>query len=150
MSRPRVFLDSCVLIEGLAVHSSASQGVLILRRSLITLILAEAVYEETKRALCRDFPAESDELLRNLECVLDPQIVERLPRVSRHDVEQARRLIRHEHDAPILAAAIKARPDWLVTDNTDHFNEEVSRRTGLRIVTPGRLLDEVPSVFCNL
>ena len=52
MNRPRVFLDSCVLIEGLVAPWSASRGVLILgRAALFRFVLAEIVIEETERAL---------------------------------------------------------------------------------------------------
>ena len=143
MSRPRVFLDSCVLIGGLAVPSSASSGLLKLHGSFFALVLAEAVYEETKRVFRRDFAAESAELLKSLDHLLKRLVSERLPHASAREVEQAGKLIKHQNDAPILAAAIKAKPDWLITDNTKDFTEEVSKRTGLRIATPGRFLDEM-------
>ena len=54
MTRPRVFLDSGVLIEGLVSPWSAARGVLILgRAALFTFVLAEIVVEETERALLR-------------------------------------------------------------------------------------------------
>jgi hypothetical protein len=56
------------------------------------------------------------------------------------------------NEVPILAAAIQAQPDWLLTDDTSHFNREVSRRTSIRIDTPqeflllcGKLLAGPPS-----
>ena len=66
--------------------------------------------------------------------------IERVPHSSPEEVQGARPLIGHINDAPILAAAIKAKPDWLLTDNATHFNQAVSRKTGLQIATPRELL----------
>ncbi len=48
----------------------------------------------------------------------------------------------HVADAPILVAATLDRVDFLATLNTKHFidDPEVSRRSGLRIGTPGDAL----------
>jgi hypothetical protein len=48
----------------------------------------------------------------------------------------------HPKDAPILAAAMSARIDYLVTHNRKHFldDPEVPRRSGLTIGTPGDFL----------
>ncbi len=45
-------------------------------------------------------------------------------------------------DAPILAAAMKASIDYLVTHNRKHFLDDpnVAERSGLRIGTPGDAL----------
>jgi hypothetical protein len=48
----------------------------------------------------------------------------------------------HLDDAPILAAAMKAEPDALITLNTHHFIDDprVAQESGLRIETPGMYL----------
>jgi hypothetical protein len=48
----------------------------------------------------------------------------------------------HQNDAPILAAALIARPDSLITLNTRHFldDPQVAQKSGLRIETPGTYL----------
>ena len=67
------------------------------------------------------------------EVVADPPVAES---------DRARGVI-NAADAPILAAAMVARPDVLVTGNTRHFldNPEVARVSGLRIMTPARFVD---------
>ena len=54
-------------------------------------------------------------------------------------------IIRHVNDAPILAAAINAAPDRLVTLNTQHFIDdlEVAKKSGLVIQTPGQFMIEI-------
>lgn len=48
----------------------------------------------------------------------------------------------HPKDAPLLAAAMLAEVDYLVTLNTHHFldDPEVAYKSGLRIGTPGDFL----------
>lgn len=72
--------------------------------------------------------------------------VERIPHVSQEESRQARAPIRHANDAPVLAA-LKALPDWVLTDNTAHFAAEVSARTGLRIATPEEFLRQAGRLF---
>jgi hypothetical protein len=51
-------------------------------------------------------------------------------------VRNARNMIRHEADVPVLLSAIAAQPDWLLSHNIKHFTPAVAQRTGLRIATP--------------
>jgi predicted nucleic acid-binding protein len=60
---------------------------------------------------------------------------------------RARQLIRHVNDVPFLAAAIMAKPDWLLTDNAAHFEARVSQRTGLQIATPAEFLASCGRLF---
>src|SRR2546428_10549751 len=41
---------------------------------------------------------------------------------------QRARFIRHVHDVPVLAAALKAKPDWLLSLNRKHFSDDIARR----------------------
>lgn len=53
--------------------------------------------------------------------------VERLSLPSQAEIEKARSPIRDPKDAPILAAAIIARPDLFVTGNKDFHASEVKK-----------------------
>jgi hypothetical protein len=79
-----------------------------------------------------------------LEALLVPWSASRaLLILARHRVFRlvlADHLIRHQADVPILVAALRARPDWLVTTNTRHFSAGVASRTALRICTPKALI----------
>jgi predicted nucleic acid-binding protein len=50
-------------------------------------------------------------------------------------------------DAPILAAALAARADRLVTLNSKHFTPTVAARAGIVIQTPAAFIQEARSVF---
>lgn len=142
--RPRVFVDSNVIIEGLFAPWSAPRAILILARArLFRIVLSPYVEMEVERALLarlgRD-EREGSRLIDDYALALELLEPERLDRISREEFDAHRGLIRHLNDVPVLVTAIKARPDWLVTSNREHFDDEVAARTGLRIVTPHEFL----------
>jgi predicted nucleic acid-binding protein len=140
----RVFTDSNVLVEGLVSPRSTSRAILILARARVfKLVLSPYVEKEVEEALLKrlsfDYEAGSrliDDYALAMQ-LLDP---ERLERISKADFDANRHLIRHLNDVPVLVTAIKAKPDWLITANTEHFSDEVAERTGLRIINPGGFL----------
>ncbi|HKV42607.1 MAG TPA: hypothetical protein VJX67_25620 [Blastocatellia bacterium] len=93
--------------------------------------------------------AEDDEkgsqLIDDYALALELLAPERTGRITRPEFESHRSWIRHMNDVPVLVTAIKAKPDWLVTSNTEHFDAAVSARTGLRIVTPKEFLERCGS-----
>ncbi|MEW6210689.1 MAG: PIN domain-containing protein [Acidobacteriota bacterium] len=140
----RVFVDSNVLIEGLFSPWSASRAILILARAgLFRLVLSPYVEMEVERALLNRLARDEEEGSRLIDDyalairLLDP---ERTRRITSEEFQSHRSLIRHVNDVPVLVTAMLARPDWLVTSNTEHFTSEVGSRTGLTIVTPHEFL----------
>jgi predicted nucleic acid-binding protein len=106
-------------------------------------VLSPYVEIEVERALLDRFardPVEGSRLLDEYALALSLLAPERTERISPEEFTAHRALIRHVNDVPVLVTAIKARPDWLVTANTEHFTPEVAARTGLRIVTPREFL----------
>lgn len=139
--RPRLFLDSNVLLGGLIARWGLDKAVLSLCSAKICrLVLAEAVRIEVERNLAlqarrlglkdADGPIEG---YRKFIQLCDPELVPfpdaELARANRH-------LIRHAPDLPFLLSAMSARPDWVLTNNTEHFTQQVADKTGLRITTP--------------
>jgi predicted nucleic acid-binding protein len=145
----RVFPDSNVIIEGLFAHWSNARAILILARArAFRLVLSPYVQDEVERALLRRLAhdeVEGTRLIDDYDLALRLLSPEPVERVTRDEIIAHRSLIRHTNDVPVLVTAIKARPDWLVTSNTEHFTPEVAARTGLRIVTPHQFLR-----LCNL
>jgi predicted nucleic acid-binding protein len=139
-----VFVDSNILIEGLFAPWSASRALLILARTrAFSLVLSPYVEAEVERALLHCFArdaAEGSRLIDDYALALKLLAPERTVRITQAEFEAYRSLIRHVHDVPVLATAIKARPDWLITSNSAHFTPEVAAQTGLRIVTPHEFL----------
>lgn len=112
MTPLRIFIDSNVLRDGLLSNWSAARAILILAaRRTFRLVRAEDARLEVERNLLKWLGEQPE-----------------------------RDLIRHPADVPVLVAAMKARPDWLVTKNTHHFTQEVAQRTGLKIIHLDRFI----------
>jgi predicted nucleic acid-binding protein len=137
--RVRLFLDSNVLLGGIVAEWGLDKAVLSLCAAKIArLVLAEAVRDEIEENLlihAQGLPAqEGDKLIQNYRRVIDLTSPQMVPYPDA--VRNARKMIRHEADVPVLLSAIAAQPDWLLSHNTKHFTAAVAQRTGLRIATP--------------
>lgn len=141
MTRLRVFVDTSVLFA--ATYSSSGMARDLIRLGLlgqVQLIVSQDVLEETIRNLSRKAPEKVEayqsllELLE-LEITADPTI-ELVKTVETYVVAK---------DAPIIAAAIQAAPDYLVTYDRKHLIDppEVSQQSGLTIVTPAEVVRAV-------
>jgi predicted nucleic acid-binding protein len=139
MPKNDIFFDSSALIAGIISAQGASRALLLLAEDEKILIsVSEQVITEVERNIARKVPkalpfARELILRANIRILHDPQIEE---------VLQHQNWISHPADVPILVVAARARVDFLATLNTKHFIEdlEVSRRSGLRIGTPGDAL----------
>jgi hypothetical protein len=104
------------------------------------LVLADAVRVEVERNLAlhsarlaiKDAGLPMRAYGRFIE-LSDPELI---PFPDLEEVRSQRHLIRHQADIPVLLSAMTAKPDWLLTNNTEHFTAAVAQRTGLRIATP--------------
>ena len=144
---PRVFPDSNVLVEGLFSPWSVSRAILIMARAkLFSLVLSPYVEKEVERALLGRLNGDYERgsrLIDDYALALKLIAPERLDRITKDEFTAHRHLIRHGNDVPVLVTAIKAKPDWLVTANVEHFDEAVALQTGLRIVTPHGFLRQI-------
>jgi hypothetical protein len=129
---------------------SASRGALVLSRaSLFRILIAEIVVEEVTRELSRRVLKDETDtyLLKELDVLLLKLKTERVPHATDAEFLHAAKLIDHHNDVPVLAAAIKAKPDWFLTDNIRHFNASVAKSTGITIVTPDQFLKRAGTIF---
>jgi predicted nucleic acid-binding protein len=139
----RVFVDSSVLIAGAGSRTGASRAVLTMAEiGLFKLIVSRQVLDECERNLRKKLPAALPifaELLAtiNLEILPDPSLEE----AARWET------IIETKDAPILASAVLAAPDRLLTLNTKDFTLEVAAHSGLIIQTPGDFVEEIRAII---
>lgn len=142
MPKNDIFFDSSALIAGIVSAQGAARALLLLAEDEKILIsVSEQVIAEVERNIARKAPkavsfARELILRANIRILRDPQIAEILEHQD---------WISHPADIPILVVAARARVDFLATLNTKHFidDPEVSRRSGLRIGTPGDALSWV-------
>ena len=135
--RWRVFIDTNVLIAGLASQTGASAAILDLGEAEeILIVLSQQVLIEADRTLLSKFPAVIDRYRSYIKS-LAPLLVDD---PSPQAIQAAARVI-HRDDAPILAAAKQASPDYLVTlDTRDFHRAQVKAFLSARIVTPSEFL----------
>ena len=130
----RVFLDSSVLFSAIfSAHGYARDLLHLAGEGALTVIVSLDVLDETERNLLKKSPGKVP-LLKMLMAMLQPEIVES----PSPDEVAAAAAYTDRKDAPIVAAAIKANPDYLVTyDHKDLLDPpEVTEQSGLAIVRP--------------
>jgi predicted nucleic acid-binding protein len=137
---PRIFLDSSVLFAAAASATGASRALVILAElGLLRLVVCSQIFEEVERNLRTKAPAALIHF-RRLQAALAWEVIDDPAPEEVHacmDVIAAK-------DAPILAAAIKARPQRLVTLDVHDFDRpEVRQRVTFPIQTPGELLADI-------
>lgn len=134
-----VFIDTSALIAGILSPTGAAHEVLRLcEAGVVKAVMSRQVLVEADRNLSEKLPALLSEYRVFLKH-LSPLIVDD---PSSPAVDQAGEII-HHNDAPILAAAIEAGVDYLVTCNTRHFQKKVVRDYAqFPILTSGEFLEE--------
>lgn len=140
---PTVFIDTSVLFSALLSSTGASAEILrFARDGKIKLLVSEYVIDETRRVLKLKAP----HLLPIFEQILT-KIVTVLPDPKKKEVENAEKMISDLDDAPILASAMKAKVDYLITlDRKDFINDpKVAAKSKLAIITPGALVKMLKS-----
>ena len=135
--RWRVFLDTNVLIAGLASHTGASAAIRDLGESEeLRIVLSRQVLIEADRALLKKFP-QLIERYRLFIKNVSPELADD----PRRDRVRAAEAVIDADDAPILAAAKHAQADYLVTLNTKHvLIPKVRAFYAAPIVTPAEFL----------
>jgi len=134
----RVFLDASVLFSAAYSRSGASREILrsALRREIIAVVSRQVV-EEARRNLKRKAPTAVEALEQLME-LLSPEVAAD-PSLS--ELQAAASYVNLK-DAPIIAAAVKANVEYLVTLDRAHFLDDpkVARESGLSMLTPDKLL----------
>ena len=134
----RVFFDASVLFA--ASYSKTGSARDLLREAVrgnVRVVVTQHVLREAEDSLARKAPETVPALHELLELV-GPE-VGALPTLP-----ELRRTVTYINlkDAPIVAGAVKARVDYLVTWDRKHFIDDakVGRESGLKIVTPDELM----------
>ncbi len=142
---PRLFLDASVIIAGLASESGASHVILTLvEAGLFTAVVCPCVLQEVERNLAKKLP----DLLPLYRQMLDRLSLEQVNDPAANEAHRWASVIAPK-DAPVLAAAVNAHPQRLVTLDIRDFliDPNVARKSGLIICTPGELLKEVRALL---
>jgi predicted nucleic acid-binding protein len=135
--RPRVFLDTSVLFAAVLSPEGGARMVLKLGEAgLLTLLVGNTVLAEADSVVAREAP----ETRPRLALLLDAAAVAVGPRPSRKVLRDARVWVAHAGDAAILAEALAARAEWLLSHDKRHLLGVDASGMGLKIGTPGDLI----------
>jgi putative PIN family toxin of toxin-antitoxin system len=133
----RVFLDSDVIAA--ALYSAEGPAGAILEHFVngkLMIIISQQVLEEVIQAINENLP-EALHIFRRLLVSFPPEIVKN---PSSEDIANWAQVI-HSEDAAILAAAVAAQPDYLISGDNHFFgNPEIVQKSGLHILTPAHFL----------
>lgn len=135
--RPKVFLDTSALIAGIASVKGAARAVLQLAETgLIKIIVSRQVIVEADRNIEDKLPEMLGEYRKFIE-LLAPSLVDD---PSHGEIKRFLTVINPD-DAPILAAAVNADADFLITWDKKHFiGKNIHVHPDMKIVTPGEFL----------
>ena len=139
----KVFVDTSVLISGLASSTGSSGAVLDLcEAEVIQLVISRQVIVEADRNVLAKLPRLVNRF-RQFIHDLKPLMIDD-PRPS--EVRKAEAIVGPK-DASILAAAVKGKVDFLVTLDKKHFLSSGARKgAGVAVMTPSEFL----RIFENL
>lgn len=132
----RVFVDTSALLAGLNSPNGAAGAILAACLSYRLIpVISRQVIEEAERNIAVKFPALRYDWETFL--LIPPELA---PNPSLREIRKAYQIL-PTSDAPILASALKADPDALVTWNTrDFLRKEVMLRAPFPILIPQNFL----------
>jgi putative PIN family toxin of toxin-antitoxin system len=134
----KVFLDSSVIIAGLASTTGGSHKVLALAElKLIRPCISEEVVSELLRNIQKKLPYSLPHFY-TLFKILPFKIID----ATDKSLEYAKTLI-NEKDAPILAAAITGQVDWLLSLDRHFLTEFLKEKVDLSICSPKEFLTKI-------
>ena len=139
--RYRIFLDTNVLISGIFFEGNGSK---ILNMIELDLITSEDVINELKKITKKKLKYLGGRTLEIALLEIDRALcdIEILPRKRYMEkFAKAKQLIAHEKDMPMLAAALYAKVDYLLTGDSHFFTNKV--KAVIKVRTTREFLDEI-------
>jgi len=139
----RIFADANILIAGADSRSGASHAVLVMAEiGLFTLVVSRQVLDEAERNIRNKLPLALPNFVEQmahlkLEILPDPDKTESAKWES----------IIEAKDAPILAAAVSADVDRILSLNTKDFTQDVAQECGIPIQTPAQFVQNIRSII---
>jgi putative PIN family toxin of toxin-antitoxin system len=121
MNKPRVLVDTNVLLSGLIWNGNEARLLEMSASGGIHILMSGFVLDEARRVLKSKFPSHTD-LLESVLTILDCEI---LSRPSSQSLASATAVLRDVNDAEILASIIESKPDHAVTGDKDLLTPEV-------------------------
>jgi predicted nucleic acid-binding protein len=141
----RIFLDTSVIFAAVLSSTGGARKLFHLAKAgLLRLIVSPDVLRECEQVVRRKSPS-SLPLLAELLAIGQ---AETSPAPTSRQLARAKMHVKYLPDAHVLAAAIHAGPDWLVTHDKEHFLKmHAESKLSFRIGTPGDLIQALKDEF---
>lgn len=141
----RIFLDTSVIFSSVLSDTGGSRKLFRLGEAgVIQLIVGPNVLRECEEVVRRKVPAS----LPTLAHLLELGLVEIASQPLDNFIEQAKAMVAYQPDAYVLAEAIGAEADWLVTHDKEHLLKvRQDSRLTIQIGTPGDLIQALEDEF---
>ena len=141
----RAFLDTSVLFAAVLSPTGGARKLIHLGEAgALRLVIGPTVLNEADEVVRRKAMASRPVLAQLLEAGR----VEISSAPTEIQIARARQHVQYAPDARVLAEAIRARPDWFVTHDKEHF---LKQKPGLRLPftvgTPGDLIQSIKDFF---
>lgn len=139
--RFRIFLDTNILISGIFFEGNEAK---ILDMIELDLITSEDVVDELRRIAKKKLKYLGERTLEIALLEIDRALcdMEILPRERyREKLSKAKELITHEKDTPILAAALYANVDYLLTGDSHFFTDKL--KAVIKVRTTREFFNEI-------
>lgn len=135
---PEIFLDTSVIIAAVMSPTGGARLLFHLAQTgTVKLLVGRGILEESEEVMRRKAP-ESLGLLAQL---LDEAGIEICKFSTSAQQKKAQSLLRYSPDAHVLAQAISANPDWLVSHDKEHFiGNSALDDLPFKIGTPGDVI----------
>lgn len=121
MSKPRVLIDTNILLSGLIWNGNEAKLLEMAASGDIHLLIPGFVIEEARRVLQNKFP-KHQHLLDKALGLLD---YETLSHPTKASLDSALFVLRNPDDAVVLASILDVRPDYAVTGDEDLLTTDV-------------------------
>ena len=145
---PRVFLDTSVLFAAVLSPTGGARKLFLLAEAgVLKLVVGPTVLKECDEVIQRKAPGSSPRLAQLLAAAQ----TETSAPPSKRQIKTAQSYVYYGPDAHVLAEAIRAKPDWFVTHDKEHFlKSRIKIKLPFEIGTPGDLIQRFKEDFSLL
>jgi predicted nucleic acid-binding protein len=157
LRHPLIFADSNVFIEALFVEDSpASTVIRLVALDLFELATCKMVITDVENAILnkvRKSPNDLDDILQRWSVIVKQTnlIVHADPAPSeiRATYESFIALMRHKNDIPVLTAALRCNPVYILSGNREHFSDSVAKKCGIAIFNCAEFIELVGQTWTS-
>jgi predicted nucleic acid-binding protein len=135
---PKIFLDTSAIIAAVMSPTGGARLLFHLSQAgAIRLVVGKGILQETEEVLKRKAP----HLIGLFAQLFAEANVETAQEPTSEHLERAKSMLEYAPDAKVLAQAISANPDWLVSHDKEHFiGNPALDNLPFKIGTPGDVI----------